>query len=56
MQEIFKIERVENPEEKAEIVSEVLLGENIKSYVLNTALAVQKALKEAKIFKEEETS
>lgn len=41
MQEIFKIERVENPEEKAKIVSEVLLDlpdwfglpENTKSYI-----------------------
>lgn len=41
MQEFFKIERVENPEEKAEIVSETLLDlpdwfglpESIKSYI-----------------------
>lgn len=41
MQEIFKIERVENPEEKAKIVSEVLLDlpdwfglpESTKSYI-----------------------
>ncbi len=41
MQEIFKIERVENPEEKAEIVSEVLLDlpdwfglpESTKTYI-----------------------